>query len=176
MIGAVSLIAKYNGIREKSHVKSKLVDLITSAESVYACGITAAVKGEKTATGLYRPATIYSNTGKLIESENTTAMITPVADICGGLLATLPSEADYFSEATHSYMNKYLKGAANMDAEERIKAFCLVADLTVTRHAAGGTVAEVMGAGPPEAQRRAIHDEYDFGRREAVARKLAGIG
>ena len=103
-------------------------------------------------------------------------MITPVADICGGLLATLPSEADYFSEATHSYMNKYLKGAANMDAEERIKAFCLVADLTVTRHAAGGTVAEVMGAGPPEAQRRAIHDEYDFGRREAIAKKLAGIG
>jgi len=174
-IGATSLIAKYNGIRDKGHVRSKLVDLITSAEIVYACGITAAVKGTKTPSGLYKPATIYSNTGKLIESENTTAMITPVADICGGLLATMPSEADYFSEATHHYMKRYLKGAANLEAEDRIKAFHLVADLTVTRHAAGGTVSEVMGAGPPEAQRRAIHDEYDFEKREAVAKKLANI-
>ncbi|HNT91591.1 MAG: 4-hydroxyphenylacetate 3-hydroxylase N-terminal domain-containing protein [Smithellaceae bacterium] len=176
LTGATSLIAKYNGIRDKGHVRSKLVDLITSAETVYACGITAAVKGVRTPSGLYQPATIYSNTGKLIESENTTAMITPVADICGGLLTTMPSEADYFSEATHQYMKRYLKGASNLKAEDRIKAIHLVADLTVTRHAAGGTVAEVMGAGSPEAQRRAIHDDYDFEKREKVAKMLANIG
>jgi aromatic ring hydroxylase len=175
LVGATSLIAKYNGVRDKGHVRSKLVDLIVSAETVYACGITAALKGVATPSGLYKPATIYSNAGKLIESENTTAMVAPVADICGGLLATLPSEADYFADATHSYMEKYLKGASNLKTEDRIKALHLVADLTVTRHAAGGIVAEVMGAGSPETQRRAIHDDYDFEKREKIVKLLANI-
>ena len=52
-IGTTSLVAKYNGIRNKGHVQSKLVDLITHTEMVYACGITAAVKGFKTPSGIY---------------------------------------------------------------------------------------------------------------------------
>lgn len=175
LVGVTSLVAKYNGVRNKGHVVSKLVDLITSAETVYACGITAAFKGVGTASGLYAPAVIYSNTGKLIESENTTAMITPVADICGGILCTIPSEADYFSPNTQDYMKKYLKGAVDVDAEDRIKAIHLAADLTITRNAAAGAAAEVMGAGSPEAQRRAIHSDYDFEKREALAKRLANI-
>ncbi len=175
LVGVTSLVAKYNGVRNKGHVVSKLVDLITSAETVYACGITAAFKGVGTPSGLYAPAVIYSNTGKLIESENTTAMITPVADICGGILCTIPSEADYFSPNTRDYMKKYLKGAVDVDAEDRIKAIHLAADLTITRNAAAGAAAEVMGAGSPEAQRRAIHSDYDFEKREALAKRLANI-
>lgn len=175
VIGASSLMARYNGVRNKGHVITKLVDLISNAETVYACGITAAFKGVKTASGIYAPAVIYSNIGKLTESLHTMSLIAPVADICGGILCTLPSEADYFSPETHEFMKKYLKGAADVDAEDRIRAIHLVADLTITRSAAAGAASEVMGAGSPEAQRRAIHADYDFEKREALAKRLAGI-
>jgi len=172
-IGTTSLVAKYNGIRNKGHVQSKLVDLVTHTEMVYACGITAAVKGFKTPSGIYAPAIIYSNAGKLFESENTTSDIGLVADICGGILITMPSEADYFSPNTSDYMKKYLKGA--VDAEYRIRALHLAADITITRWGAGQAAAEVMGAGSREAQRRAIHNNYDFEKREALAKRLADI-
>jgi 4-hydroxybutyryl-CoA dehydratase/vinylacetyl-CoA-Delta-isomerase len=174
-IGASSLMAKYNGVRNKGHVVNKLVDLVANAEMVYACGITAAVKGVKTRSGIYAPAVMYSNIGKLTESEHTTALIAPVADICGGILSTMPSEADYFSSATHEIMKKYLKGAVGVDAEDRIRALHLAADLTITRNAAAAAASEVMGAGSPEAQRRAIHGGYDFERAEALAKRMAGI-
>lgn len=173
MIGAASLIAKCNGIRDKGHVVSKLVDLITTIETVYACGVTAAVKGFKTPSGFYQPATIYSNTGKLIESENTLSMVTPVVDLCGGMLLTKPSEADYLSPDTREDIIKYLRGA--VEAEDRIRVLDLIADLTITRWGASMSATEVMGAGSPEAQRRAIHSNYDFEKREALARRIAGV-
>jgi aromatic ring hydroxylase len=156
-------------------VVNKLVDLVANAEMVYACGITAAVKAVRTPSGIYAPAVMYSNIGKLTESEHTTALIAPVADICGGILTTIPSEADYFSPATHEIMKKYLKGAVEAAAEDRIRAVHLAADLTITRNAAAGAASEVMGAGSPEAQRRAIHGSYDFAKVEALAKRMAGI-
>jgi aromatic ring hydroxylase len=168
-------MAKYNGVRNKGHIISKLVDLITHAEMVYACGITAAVKGYRTPSGIYAPAITYSNSGKLFEAEHTTADLRIIVDICGGILITMPSEADYLSPNTHDYMKKYLKGAVDVDSEDRIKALCLAADLCVTPWGAGFAVNEVVGAGTPEAQRRAIHNNYDFEKREAVAKRLANI-
>jgi len=174
LVGVASLMAKYNGISDKPHVRSKLVDLITHGEMVYACGIAASAKGVRTPSGLYQPAVLYSNAGKLYESENTLSDIGLLADISGGMLVTMPSEADYFSPNTGEYMKKYLRGA--VDAEDRIKLLHLAADFCTTRWGANMGVAEVMGAGPPEAQRLAIYSNYDFSKAEALAKRLANIG
>jgi 4-hydroxyphenylacetate 3-monooxygenase/4-hydroxybutyryl-CoA dehydratase/vinylacetyl-CoA-Delta-isomerase len=173
LVGVTSLMAKYNGIGDKAHVRSKLVDLITHGEMVYACGIAASLKGTPTPSGIYQPASLYSNAGKLYESENTTSDIGILADVCGGMLVTMPSEADYFSSETGRYMKKYLKGA--VDAEDRIKLFHLAADFCTTRWGANMGVGEVIGAGTPEAQRLAIYGGYDFSKPEALAKRLADI-
>jgi len=174
LVGVASLMAKYNGIDDKAHVRSKLVDLIAHGEMVYACGITASLKGVRTPSGIYQPNVLYSNIGKLFESENTASDVAVLADICGGMVVTLPSEADYLSPATGKYMKKYLKGA--VEADKRIRMFQLAADFCTTRWGASMAVAEVMGAGPPEAQRLAIYSNYDFSKPEALAKHLAGIG
>lgn len=174
LVGVASLAAKYNGISDKSHVRSKLVDLIAHGEMVYACGIAAAIKGTRTPSGIYQPAVLYSNAGKFYESENTNSDLGKLADICGGILITMPSEADYFSPDTGKYMKKYLRGT--VDAEDRIKLFHLAADLCTTRWGANMGVGEVLGAGSPEAQRHAIYSSYDFEKPEALAKRLADIG
>jgi len=173
LVGVASLMAKYNGISDKSHVRSKLVDLISHGEMVYACGITASVKGIRTPSGIYQPNVLYSNAGKLFESEHSTSDPGLLADICGGMVLTMPSEADYFSPHTGEYMKKYMRGA--VDAEDRIKLFHLAADLCNTRFGSLMGLGEVMGAGPIEAQRLAIYGDYDFSGPEALAKRLADI-
>ena len=148
-IGASSLMAKYNGVRNKGHVINKLVDLVANAEMVYACGITAAVKGVRTPSGIYAPGVMYSNIGKLTESEHTTALIAPVADICGGIISTLPSEADYFAPETHDIMNKYLVGASGVKTEDRIRAIHLVAGPYHNQDCGGWSCFGGYGSGVP---------------------------
>lgn len=64
LIGTTALMAEYNNIRKQSHVKEKLVDLISVAELVYAAGIAAAYKSHKAASGTQVPDVTYANVGR----------------------------------------------------------------------------------------------------------------
>lgn len=173
LIGAASMIAKYNGVREKSHVKSKLVDLITNAEIIYACGLAASLRAVKTPSGIYRPDITFCNAGKFHATQTITHDLGNMIEIAGGTVFTMPSEEDYYSPETGEYVKKYLAGVADVDVEARIRMFRLIEDLTVSRWATCFSVGEVIGAGPPEAQRIAILAGYDIQEREEVAKSLA---
>jgi aromatic ring hydroxylase len=175
IMGATSLIAKYNGISKKAHVRNKLCDLAMVAELVYACGYTASMKGTKHASGLYQPNYIYSNIGKFHSGTHVAHEMEIAQDIAGGLIITMPSEEDYFNPKTQGYLKKYLRGPAEVPVEDRIRAFRLVEDLAASRYGALWMVAGVIGAGAPEAQRVAIMSNYNFEEKEKIAKKLANI-
>lgn len=175
LMGASSLIAKYNGISKKPHVRNKLCELIEVAEIVYACGYTAAMKGIKHPSGIYRPNFIYSNIGKMHSGMNVAREMAIAQDIAGGLTVTMPSEDDFYNPQTERFMKKYLKGVSEVPVENRVRAFRLIEDLAASRYSALWMVAGIVGAGSPEAQRIAIMSGYDLEEKEKIAMKLAKI-
>jgi 4-hydroxyphenylacetate 3-monooxygenase/4-hydroxybutyryl-CoA dehydratase/vinylacetyl-CoA-Delta-isomerase len=175
LLGACSMMAKYNGIREKGHVREKLMELIMVSEMVYACGFTASLKGQKTPSGIWMPNFIYSNLGKYYSGTHLGRETEIAQDIAGGLIVTMPSDEDYENPETHDYIQKYLKGPDIYPTEERIRALRLMEDMAGSHYSAMWMTAGVIGAGSPEAQKIGIWGNYDIESKEQNARRLAGL-
>lgn len=175
LLGGCSLMAKYNGVRGKAHIRDKLLELIMSAEIVYASGFTGAMKGVRTPSGIWMPNFIYSNIGKYYSGTHLGREMEIAQDITGGLLVTMPSDADYENPETKPYIDKYLKGPEGYSTEERIRVIRLMEDLAGSHYSILWMTAGVIGAGSPEAQKIGVWGNYDIESLEQNARRLAGI-
>jgi len=175
LIGIAALLAEYNGVENAAHIQGKLVDMACTAEQIYACGIAASVRGKPMGPGTYVPDITFVNIGKYIAGTHIYDEIYRVHDIAGGLAVTCPSEKDYFHPEVKPYLEKYLKGKADVPTEHRIRAFKLCEDLAVHGFAGWLMVASCHGGGSPEAQRITIYRSYDFKKRKEIAKCLAGI-
>ena len=175
-IGASALLARYNGVEKSSHVRQKLVELITTAEQVYACGIASAIMGKKSDSGIFLPNSIYCNSGRYLAGQKFHQGYEIVHDIAGGLISTLPDEREFLDEFSGPYLQKYLKGKEGFSAEDRVRAYRLIEDITVSQRAAQNLVGGLHGGGSPEMERIAILADYDLEEKIRMARELAGIG
>lgn len=174
-IGASALLARYNGIEKASHIRQKLVELITIAEQIYACGIAAAVQGKKSASGIFLPNSIFCNAGRYLAGQKFHQCYEIVHDIAGGLISTMPDERDYFDEFSGPYLQKYLKGIESVPTDDRVRAYRLIEDITVSQRAAQNLVGGLHGGGSPEMERIAILADYDLEQKIRLAKELAGI-
>jgi len=55
IMGATALVAEYSGVGKAPHIVDEVTELMILAELVYASGIAAAAKANKTASGIYTP-------------------------------------------------------------------------------------------------------------------------
>jgi 4-hydroxybutyryl-CoA dehydratase/vinylacetyl-CoA-Delta-isomerase len=98
LIGAAALAADYNGAARASHIKDKLVEMNHLNETLFSCGIACSAEGFRTAAGNYQSDLLLSNVCK----QNVTRFPYEIArlaeDVAGGLLVTMPSEADFADE------------------------------------------------------------------------------
>jgi len=175
LMGIAALLAEYNNVEGASHIQSKLTDIVCTAEEIYACGIAGSVQGKPMGPGTYVPNITLVNIGKYIAGTHIYEEIYRVHDIAGGLTITCPSEKDYFHPELKNYLEKYLKGKADIPTEHRVRAFKLAEDLTAHGFAGWIMVASCHGGGSPEAQRITIYRGYDFNKRKEIAKCLAGI-
>jgi 4-hydroxyphenylacetate 3-monooxygenase/4-hydroxybutyryl-CoA dehydratase/vinylacetyl-CoA-Delta-isomerase len=72
IMGATALVADYNGVGNAAHIRDEITELMIIAELVYASGIAASVRGNATASGIYEPAFLYSNTGRYLAGKTST--------------------------------------------------------------------------------------------------------
>jgi len=126
---AAALIAEYNGIAKKSHVGDKLAEMITVAELIFAAGVASAVTGTKSASGTYVPNVLYCNVGRYHAGVNIYHEYETLADIAGGLAATLPREEDFINPETAAMLNKYIMRKADIPAEKVHRAYRLIENL-----------------------------------------------
>jgi len=175
LLGCAALAADYNGVEKASHIRSKLTDLVVAAEIVHACGIAASVNGRAMPCGTCLPDVVYCNIGKYYSGTTLHHEYELVHDIAGGLVVTMPPEEDFAQPPTAAYLEKYLRGRAEVSTADRIRCFRLIEDITAS--AMGGLllVAGVHGGGSPEAEKITILRQYDVAARKALARRLAGI-
>lgn len=175
IMGAAALVAEYNGIERAPHVRDKLADLIAVAELVYGTGIASAVRARRAASGTFVPDVVFTNVARYHAGVNVYHEYEILADLAGGLPATLPPEGDFYNPVTKGFLEKYIMRNPAVSAENQHRCFRLLSDLLCSAHAGVMQVASVHGGGSPIMEKIAIMGQYDIGAKKKVAKYLAGI-
>lgn len=175
IMGLTALVAEYNGVLQSQHIQHKIADLMGIAELVYGAGIAAAVHSNKCSSGTQLPNTIYANVGRRLAGENIYHEHNILADIAGGLPATLPFEEDFFSEKTGEFLNKYIVRNPAFSPEAQHRCFRTISDLICSGFGGVWQIAGVHGGGSPIMETIGILSSYDLEKRKKIAKDLAGI-
>lgn len=176
LIGATALATEMAGASKASHIKDKLIEMNHLNETLYCCGIACSSQGTKTKAGNYLIDLLLANVCK----QNVTRFPYEIArlaeDLGGGLMVTMPSEADYRNPELKPYIEKYLKGVASVPTEDRMRVLRLIENLTLGTAAVGYRTESMHGAGSPQAQRIMIARQSNMEMKKDLARKIARIG
>lgn len=171
VIGAAATVADMSGYGKATHIKDKLNEMIHLTETVYCCALACSAEGKPTAAGNYFVDPLLANVGK----HNITKLIYDIdrlaQDVGGGIMATLPSEADFRSPEVGKYVEKYMRGVASVPTEDRMRMIRLLEVMT------GGValVESMHGAGSPQAQKIMYSKLANINSKKAAAMKIAGV-
>jgi 4-hydroxybutyryl-CoA dehydratase/vinylacetyl-CoA-Delta-isomerase len=175
LIGAAATIAEYNGVEKSAHIRDKLVEMTLLNETIFATGMASSYQSRPTASGAYLCDELLANVCKQQVTRITYEMSRLAQDLAGGLLVTLPSQADYRHATVGPLLDKYLKGREDVPTEYRMRILRLIENLTLGRNAVGYLTESLHGAGSPQAQRIQIMRQMDLEMKQGLAHKLAGI-
>ncbi len=175
MIGAAAQAADYNGVPGASHIKDKLVEMTHLNETIWSSGVASAHEAVELDSGVWINDPMLANVAK----HNVTRFPYEIArlaqDIAGGLVATMPSEADLRSEEVGPLVERLLAGRPEISTEARMRIIRLIENLTLGRNAVGYLTESLHGAGSPQAQRIQIGRGMAVEEKKLLARELAGI-
>ena len=175
LIGAAQTIAEYNGAQKASHIRDKIIEMNHLNETLYCGSIACAAEGRAEPSGTYCVDTLLTN----ISKQNVTRFPYEIArlaqDIAGGLMVTLPSEADFNAPETGKWLEKYLRGNPEISTQNRMRILRLIENLTLGTAAVGYLTESMHGAGSPQAQRIMISRQVDLEKKQQYAKNLCGI-
>jgi len=172
VIGAASLIARANGLGGSRTIRDKLTEMVHLNETMYACALAAAIEGRPTDAGTVIPDIALANVTKLNVTRFPFEIARLAADIAGGAMLTLPSQADLEHAELGPLVTKYLTASPEVPASERMALFRLLEFLT---HGSGAVYflhESLHGAGAPEAMRIQLRREIPLDPFEAAAHAL----
>jgi 4-hydroxybutyryl-CoA dehydratase/vinylacetyl-CoA-Delta-isomerase len=175
LIGAAATVAEYNGVERASHIRDKLVEMTHLNETIYATGIASSYQSFPTKSGAYLCDDMLANVCKHHVTRIPYEMGRLAQDLAGGLVVTLPSEADYRHEELGPKLEKYLKGREEVPTEQRVRILRLIENMTLGRNAVGYLTESLHGAGSPQAQRIQILRQMQLEFKQRLAKELAGI-
>lgn len=175
LIGATALAADYNGVPKASHIKDKLIEMVHLNETIYCSGLACSHEGHKTAAGSYEIDMMLANVNK----QNVTRFPYEIArlaqDIAGGIMVSLPSEADFRDEKIGKYVKKYMRGRSDIATENRMRVMRLIENLTLGTAAVGYLTESMHGAGSPQAQRIMIQRQCNMEAKKALAKRICHV-
>jgi 4-hydroxybutyryl-CoA dehydratase/vinylacetyl-CoA-Delta-isomerase len=175
LIGAAATIADYNGVPNVSHIKDKLIEMTHLNESIYGTGIASSYQSHKMKSGVWQNDDMLANVCKHNVTRFPYQISRFAQDIAGGLMVTLPSEAELRNPITGPLLEKYLKGRKGVDVESRMRILRLIENMTMGRNAVGYLTESMHGAGSPQAQRIQIARQMQLGYKKKLAKDLAKI-
>lgn len=175
LIGAAALIADYNGVASASHIRDKLVEMTHLNETIYGAGIASSHESRRTPAGNFQNDDLLANVCKHNVTRFPYELARLAQDLAGGLLATLPSEADFNDEEVGPLIKQLLRGRDGASAEARARVLRLIENLTLGRGAVGYLTESMHGAGSPQAQRIQIARQMQVEDKKQIARRLAGL-
>jgi aromatic ring hydroxylase len=175
LVGGARLMAEYNGLEKVSHVRDKLIHLISYAETLRALTHMAALQCRLVDPGIAVPNPMLVNIAKHHFASHYHQAVGWVQDIAGGLVVTGPSGRDLQSAEIGPYVTKYLGGKKGVPGDKRLQAFKMVRDLTASDFGGYQEVLAVHAEGSIEAEKLAIFRSYDSRPAYEYAKWVAGI-
>ncbi len=171
LIGAAATVAEYNGVETASHIRDKITEMIHLNETMYSCSIACSYEGYRLASGTFFVKPLLANIVKHNVTRFPFEMARLAMDIAGGIVGTLPSEKDFKHPEIGKYIDKYLKGKADVRTEDRMRILRLIENMAL------GTelVEDLHGAGSPQTQRIMMSRLTDIEAKKKLAKVLAGI-
>jgi len=175
IIGAAALIAQYNGVDKASHIKDKLTEMVHLNETLYSSGIACSALGSQREAGNYEMDMLLANVCK----QNVTRFPYEIGrlaeDIAGGLICTLPSEADFKSEEVGPLLKKYMTTCAEVTPEDRYKLLRFIACMSMGVASLSYKTESMHGAGSPQAQRIMIQRQANLEEKIKLIKEILDI-
>jgi 4-hydroxybutyryl-CoA dehydratase/vinylacetyl-CoA-Delta-isomerase len=178
LIGAGALMIEANGLcmKKNAHLRDTMVELITTVESFYACGVAASVYGTRDPAGNVEPEPVYANIGKLLLATKIYDMHRLAHTVCGGLVVTLPSPEEDHNPETSADLAAVLQGRPDVPYEKRAQVARFIEDITASYSGGWMSTISLHGGGSPEAMKREIHRRYPMVEREKLVERLMNRG
>jgi 4-hydroxybutyryl-CoA dehydratase / vinylacetyl-CoA-Delta-isomerase len=173
-VGCALTLAQMNGIAKAGHVRDKVTQLISYAETLRGLTHYAAMRGTPREAGIMAPATLYVNMAKYHFAHHYHEAVRHVQDIAGGALVTGPGAEDLTSPETARYYDRFYAGAG-VSGRARLMALGLVRNLVASEYGAYQEVLAVHAEGSLEAEKQMVLRSYDPKQAVAFVRKLAAI-
>lgn len=170
LVGLAQLVSEQQGKAKDS--QDVIAEMICYAQNVRMAVAYACANFKTTPSGMVYPDVLAVNTAKYYYAANYHQMVRNLQDIAGGLVMTLPLEADLRSNETGGYLRKYLRGAPGVDIEKRMRVFNLIRDLTADSLGGWNMVTTLQSGGGLKAQRIMMNRSFDMeaARRKALAK------
>ncbi|CAB4943706.1 unannotated protein [freshwater metagenome] len=175
LTGAAAEIADQNGVAGAAHIKDKLVEMVHLNETIYSSSIASAARATKLDSGIWMNDEMLANVCKHNVTRFPYELARLAQDLAGGIVVTMPSEADFRSEEVGPLIERMLAGREDVSTEDRMRILRLIENMTLGRNAVGYLTESLHGAGSPQGQRIQILRGMEVDHKRALARKLAGI-
>jgi 4-hydroxybutyryl-CoA dehydratase/vinylacetyl-CoA-Delta-isomerase len=170
-----ALVADVNGITRYPHVQEKISHIIGTAELVFAAGQMSAYRAVEFPNGSWVPDEILTNAGRRIAGNEIYHEYEVLADLCGGICASLPTEESFYDPETADLMAKYVTRNPKYTAEEAHRVFRMMENKLCDPFSGAQMVAGVHGGGSPVMETITMMARYDLEPLKGIARYLAGI-
>ncbi|HXQ15857.1 MAG TPA: 4-hydroxyphenylacetate 3-hydroxylase N-terminal domain-containing protein [Caulobacteraceae bacterium] len=174
-VGLAQLVTEMQGKERDAHCQSTIAELICYAEMLRMSLEFARTNYETTPTGMIHPNSLAINTAKYYYAANYHEAVKHLQDLAGGLVLTLPSEADLRNEVSGRYIRKYLHTKSSVDVETRMRVYNLIRDLTADAYGGWHLVVALQAGGGLSAQRVMMNRIYDMAGAKAAALAAAGV-
>jgi len=175
LASSAALVAEYNGIENTSHAKDKISHLIGTAELVFAAGESSALHSERAPSGTQVPDEILTNAGRRLAGENIYEEYKILADLAGGLMATLPFVETFYNEEVGPLAMKYMQRNPRIKPENVLKCFKGLECLGCSEIAGLMQVAGLHGGGSPQMETIAMMGRYPVEKLKNISKYLFGI-
>jgi len=175
LIGATSLLTEYQGVDKASHVRDKLVEMIHLNETLYCCGIACSSQGFQRESGNYEMDMLLANVCKQNVTRFPYEIGRLIDDLVGGIICTLPSEADLKSEEVGPMLKKYLTVCDGVSVEDRYKLLRFIESISMGVAAVSYKAESMHGAGSPQAQRIMIARQADIKKKKELIKDILDI-
>ena len=176
LIGVAALLSEVNGLGTgPSHIRDKITDMMMAATTAYGCALGAVQAGTAHPSGVYLPDPAIANAGLHYIRSVLGTHLGHIHDMAGGLIVTLPTEADWNNPALREHIENALAGGDKYTVEERLRVMHLAQDLAASRLTGTLLGFTINAAGSPITNRIVVRNQYGLDEKIAIAKEIAGI-
>jgi Aromatic ring hydroxylase len=170
-----ALVADVNDIAKAEHVREKICDIIMTAELVFAAGQAAAYRAVEFPNGSWVPDEMLTNAGRKLAGHKIYHEYETLADLTGGVCASLPTEESFYAPETAELCNKYIMRNPAYTPEETHRVMRMMENKLCDAFEGAAAVAGVHGGGSPLMETITMMSRYDLEPLKDLAKYLAGF-